>query len=70
MKQSWNEFVPSVNNWDFASVSELPTFAGDGHAAEGGAAQIEVGVAIGTIPTGAFVGHDYSHCSSRANVVV
>lgn len=69
-KQSCNEFVPSVNYWDFSSVSELPTFSGNGHTTKGGAAEIEVSIAIGTIPTGALVGDDYSHCSSRANVVV
>jgi len=34
--------IPSVNDWDFPSVSELTVFTGERHAAEGGATEVEV----------------------------
>ena len=37
--------IPAVDNRDHATVTKLVVFPGDGHTAEGCAAEVEVGVA-------------------------
>lgn len=51
-KTNW----PPVGDWDFASVPERAALAVDGHAAEGGPAEVEVDAAAGAVAPGALVG--------------
>lgn len=51
-------WLPSEDDRDLAAVAELSGLAVDGHAAEGGPAEVEVGAAGGAIPAGALIGDD------------
>lgn len=62
--------IPAENHRDLASVPELVAVPGHRHAAEGGAAEVEVGAATGAVPARALVGHDDRDGPPRAYAVV
>lgn len=61
MVQSKADRIPSINDWEFASVPELCTLTVYSHAAKGCTTQVEVGAAIGAVPSGALVGYNDGH---------
>lgn len=64
------ERAPAVEDGDHPAVAKLGAKAGDGHAAEGRPAEVEVGVAVGAVPTGALVGDDDGHRPAGADALV
>lgn len=62
--------LPPENDRNLAAVAELAAVAGDGHAAEGGAAEVEVSAAVGAVAAGALVGDDDRHRPPRADRAV
>lgn len=59
--------IPAIDDGDLATVAELVVVAGNGHAAEGSTAEVEVGAATGAIAAGTLVGDDNGNSPSRAN---
>lgn len=61
---------PAVNNGELATVPELAALAGEGHATEGGAAEVEMGAAVGAVAAGALVGDNDGDRTPRADAAV
>lgn len=61
-------YIPAVHDRDLASVTELVTITGDGHAAEGSTTEVKLGAAAGAAR--AFVGYDNGDGPPGANGLV
>lgn len=50
--------IPSIEDWELASVTELATLTSNGHAPKGCTTEVKVGATIGAIATRALVRYD------------
>jgi len=52
---------PSIHDRDLASVTQLRSFAVNGHPSEGGPTHVEMRTAEGAVAAGALVRYDHRH---------